>query len=85
MSLSALLLLAAASHHAHHGVCDAKPIQNLVGRPANKRNKALAKVRSHASIVREVPADGVMTMDYSPNRLNIITGKDGRIARLNCG
>ena len=60
--------------------CGAKTIANLVGRPVTEAPKSAA---GHTRVVAEGDA---VTMDYSPQRLNIYYDRStGRITRIECG
>ncbi len=60
--------------------CGAATLQGLVGQPEGMA--AAVKAPGPVRILRPGMA---VTMDYSPTRLNIEIGTDGRILRLSCG
>lgn len=61
--------------------CGASGLQGLVG----QRDGVLTEMTFPAERVRVIRPGMAVTMDYSPVRLNIEIGTDGRIARLYCG
>ena len=67
------------------GKCDAAKAQALVGRDATSALAAEAMRLTGARTMRWVPKDGVITMDYREDRLNIHLDGQNRVARINCG
>ena len=61
--------------------CGAPDLQGLVG----QRESALAAMTLPAERLRVIQPGMAVTMDYSPARLNVEVGTDGRIARVYCG
>ena len=67
------------------GSCDASGLAYAVGQTLTTEIEAKLKIEAKASVVRVAPHDGVITMDYSPARLNIFTDEASKIIRINCG
>ena len=67
------------------GSCNAKPAQGLVGRPANNELGFEAQRLTGARTVRWLRPGDVVTMEYSPSRLNIHLDERHRVSRINCG
>lgn len=67
------------------GSCNAAAVQDLRGRHLNDQIAAIARERSGAKAVRVIQPDQAVTMDYSPDRLNIEVMEDSRILNLRCG
>jgi hypothetical protein len=67
------------------GSCDAAKTGGLVGREATKAVESEALRLSGARTVRRVPKDGVITMDYREDRLNIWLDGANRIEKITCG
>lgn len=67
------------------GSCNANGLAYAVGKTLNRELEAKLKSDAKASVVRVAPHDGVITMDYSPARLNIFTDEASKIIRINCG
>ena len=65
--------------------CNADGQQDLVGRPATAELGAEALRRSHSRTLRWIRPGDAVTMDYSPQRLNINLDAQGRVERFNCG
>lgn len=59
--------------------CGAAGLQGLVGQPA-----AVTGRMDLPAGTRVIGPDQAITSDYRPGRLNIETGRDGRIARIGC-
>ena len=60
--------------------CGASALQGLVGQP-----QAVLQTMRFSQPVRVIGYGMAVTMDFSPDRLNIEMGPDGRIARVYCG
>lgn len=67
------------------GACNAAAARALVGRPATDALVAEAQRLTGARRVRAIRPGMMVTMDYSPDRLNIHIGPDDRIERFACG
>lgn len=67
------------------GVCDARRIADLIGKPVNDALVADAKRRSGAKVVRRILPGMMVTMDYSAARLNLYIDAKGRVAKITCG
>jgi hypothetical protein len=67
------------------GSCDAAKAQQLVGRTATEAVKAAALRLSGARNVRVIPKDGVVTMDYREDRLNLYLDGAKKVERISCG
>jgi hypothetical protein len=65
--------------------CDASKAQKLVGRQSSKEVGAEVMRLSGAGALRWVPHDGVVTMDYREDRVNVHLDKGNRIVRIACG
>ncbi len=59
--------------------CGAAGLQGLVGQPKS----VLARMNLPRDS-RVIGPDQAVTMDFRPDRLNIETDRDGRIARIGC-
>ena len=60
--------------------CGAPGLQGLVGQP-----RSVLATMTFAGPVRVIEPGMAVTMDYSPNRLNIELDAGGRITRVTCG
>lgn len=67
------------------GVCDASKARKLIGRTPTRAVRSEALRLTGARTLRRVPKDGVITMDYREDRLNLHLDAAGRIERINCG
>jgi hypothetical protein len=60
--------------------CGAPGLQGLVGQP-----RRVLETMTFAGPVRVIEPGMAVTMDYSPNRLNIELDDEGTITRVTCG
>ena len=67
------------------GNCDASKVQDVVGKPPEQARVDDAVRRSGAKTVRVIPHDGMVTMDYRGDRLNLQLDEAGRIVAATCG
>lgn len=65
--------------------CKAEAAQGLVGRSASEAVVKQAVTASGAKSVRVIPHDGMVTMDYRGDRLNIQLDEQGKIVAITCG
>jgi hypothetical protein len=59
--------------------CGASRYQNLIGTPASAIDQSTLPAGA-----RVITPDTMVTQDFRPERLNIITGTDGRVSSLRC-
>ncbi len=67
------------------GSCRAEGLQALVGQEASAALGADALRRSGARRLRWIRPGDVVTMDYSPQRLNVHLDAANRVERFACG
>lgn len=67
------------------GLCNADPVQNLLGKAPRPDVLSQAKQLSGAKQIRTLLPGQVMTMEYNPERLNVLVGDADTITRINCG
>lgn len=67
------------------GRCDADRTQELVGQAFNQGIVDQAKQLSGAKTVRTLMPGQVVTMEYDPQRFNILVDESNMIIRANCG
>lgn len=65
--------------------CKAEAAQGLVGRDGSEAVVKQAMTASGAKTVRVIPHDGMVTMDYRGDRLNIQLDEQGKIVSITCG
>jgi hypothetical protein len=68
---------------AYH--CDAEALRELVGRPATSELGAQALRRSGSRRLRWIRPGDMVTMDYSPERLNVRLDAQHRVQDFTCG
>lgn len=69
----------------HGGSCDAAPAQRLIGREATQALGTEAIRLSGARRLRWLPPGAIVTMEYSPDRLNIEYDAQMRVTAIRCG
>lgn len=65
--------------------CDASKVQDVVGKKPEQPVVDDAVSRSGAKTVRVIPHDGMVTMDYRGDRLNLQLDESGTITAATCG
>ena len=65
--------------------CDAQPVQNMIGKTLTNETTEQARTGSHSAKVRVLKPGQVMTMEYDPTRINLITDKNNALTALRCG
>jgi len=65
--------------------CGVERLGGLVGRARTGEREAEALRLSNARQLRWIRPGDVVTMDYSPQRLNVYLDGTGRIERFTCG
>ncbi len=96
VSLAAIVLLAACSTlAAEHEPelrarepqeqCDAATVQEYVGQRASQELGAILLQRTGAQILRWVPPNSAVSMDYRPDRLTVSYDDNMMIERISCG
>ena len=76
---------AAANNYGTPAMCDAQPVQNLVGQKFSSAVNDQARNGAGARLVRVLKPGEVMTMEYNQERLNVILDEQGAISALRCG
>lgn len=66
-------------------MCDAAPVQYLIGRSRSDALGAEALRRSGARSLRWIRPGDMVTMDFRTDRLNIDLDEQGRVTGLRCG
>jgi len=85
LSLPACATTTPADGAPRPGSCDAARARALVGRTATSDLVARAQRLTGARRVRSILPGMMVTMDYSPDRLNIHIGRDDKVERFACG
>lgn len=92
--IAATVLLALAGCHrqadrparpSDPALCDVRRLKVLVGRPASAVAAAEALQLSGARTIRWVEPGAAVTMDYRPDRLNVVLTGRKRVKRFTCG
>jgi hypothetical protein len=96
LSLSAIIALAGCSAGstqqgpelvapAPEQECDASTAQEFLGEPATQELGAILMERTGALVLRWIPPNTGVTMDYRVERLNVSYGEDMIIEMISCG
>ena len=67
------------------GKCRSEALGQFIGQPASQELGARMLAASGARIIRWVPKDGVVTMDFNPSRLTVQLDAANRVETANCG
>lgn len=67
------------------GSCRSERLAQFIGQPAGQALGGRMLAASGAKIIRWVPKGGVITMDFSPNRLTVQLDGSNRVESANCG
>jgi hypothetical protein len=67
------------------GSCRADGLESFVGQPATAENGAEILSKSGAKKLRWIPHGAAVTMDYSPDRVNVKLDPQNRIEGITCG
>jgi hypothetical protein len=93
LSLAAAALLAgcvqppqsAAMANAPAGPCDAQAARFAVGYTSTDALADEVRRRSGAETVRVLRPGDVTTMEFNPERVNVVVGEDSRVSAVRCG
>lgn len=66
-------------------LCDVSRLKVLVGRPASAVAASEALHLSGARTIRWIEPKSAVTMDFQPDRLNVVLGGNKRVRRFTCG
>lgn len=67
------------------GSCRAEGLESFVGQPATEENGAEIFRKSGAKKIRWIAHGAAVTMDYSPDRVNVKLDPQNRIEGITCG
>lgn len=65
--------------------CDARPVQDRIGRVGDAATIESVKAASGARTVRRYESGSALTMDFRADRLNVEVDAGGKIVKLSCG
>jgi hypothetical protein len=74
-----------SSFTSQQPMCDAQPVQKLIGTKLTPAITEQAQKDSTSNRTRVLRPGEVMTMEYNPNRLNLILDKQDALTALRCG
>jgi len=67
------------------GTCRAAALDQFTGQPASQELGARILAASGARLIRWVPKGGVVTMEYSAERVTVLLDETNRVERASCG
>jgi len=67
------------------GSCGNEGLSKFVGQPASQELGAQMLRESGARILRWVPKGGIITMEFSPDRLTVMLDGSNRVEAARCG
>ena len=67
------------------GTCRPAALAQFVGQPASEELGARILAASGARAIRWVPKGGVVTMEYSAERVTVMLDGSNRVERASCG
>lgn len=67
------------------GSCRTEGLESFVGQPATPENGAEILRQSKAKKIRWIPHGAAVTMDYSPDRVNVKLDPQNKIEGISCG
>ena len=88
LALPALLAVAGCSTMpvaVPQHLCSTAATGGFIGQPANQQTGNAIMRASNSSALRWAPPGVMLTMEFSPARVTVRTGPDGRITAINCG
>ena len=80
-------LLAACATVPRQGdvICNAGAADGFIGQMRTGETGAAILRATHARVLRWAPPGVMLTLDFSPTRVTVRLGPDGRITAVNCG
>jgi hypothetical protein len=84
-SLCALAACASGPKLPTGGTCSAGPAQFVVGQPYDASTAEQARQASGARTVRQIEPGRAYTMEFSAQRLNLVTDATGKVTEARCG
>jgi len=66
-------------------VCNAEGADRFIGQPGRGDTGAAILRATHARVLRWARPGMMLTMDFSPTRVTVRIGPDGKITAVNCG
>lgn len=67
------------------GTCKGDGLETFIGQDATSDTGAALVRQSGARVLRWVPKDSMVTMDFSADRLTVYLDANNKIERLSCG
>ena len=67
------------------GTCNVEGLNVYVGRDATPETGAEVTAKSGARVIRWVPKDSMVTMEFSAERVTVYLDANNKIERINCG
>ena len=81
----ALLASCATVPQQSGAVCNAEAADGFIAQTGTGETGSAILRATHARVIRWAPPGVMLTMDFSPTRVTVRLGTDGRITAVNCG
>lgn len=65
--------------------CSAAGTDRFLGQPGTSETGSAILKATNSTQLRWAPPGTMLTMDYSPSRVTVRLGPDGRVIAINCG
>jgi hypothetical protein len=66
-------------------ICNARGANRFIGQTGSSESGAAIVRATNSAVLRWAPPGVMLTMDYSPSRVTVRLGPDGKIISINCG
>ena len=66
-------------------ICNAAGAERFIGQAGTSETGAAILQATHSAILRWAPPGAMLTMDFSPSRVTVRLGPDGKITAIHCG
>lgn len=88
--LSPLLMTACVTQPPVHteapgAICNAAGTDSFIGQAGSSETGAAILRATHSATLRWAPPGIMLTMDFSPSRVTVRLGPDGRVTAISCG
>lgn len=65
-------------------LCNADPVEYALGQKLTPQLEKTLQKQANAKLLRSLGPRDVMTMEYNPQRLNLIVDDEGMLVRIHC-
>ena len=83
--LTLLTACATAAPAVEDARCSAEGTETFLGQRGSSEIGAAIMRATHSSTLRWAPPGAMLTMDFSPGRVTVRLGPDGKVTAIDCG